>query len=155
MTWHLFDLKPQPEAKLVPEDTYMTSFDAATEDEVKKVILSSASTSSYLDPIPTHILKQCLHVLLPVITRITNLSFATATVPLFLKIPAVIPLLNKLFLDPEVFCNLRPISTVPFISKTLACIACSRMLVYIMIETNCMSKCSRPTDLGTLQRRHC
>ena len=101
----------------------MTSFDAATEDEVKKIILASASKSSYLDRIPTHILKQCLHVLPPVITRIINLSFTTAKAPLCFKIGAVIPLLKKVILDPEVFCNLRPISTLPFISKTLEWVA--------------------------------
>ena len=33
-----------------------------------------------LDPIPTSLLKQCLHLLAPVITNIVNLSLATEAV---------------------------------------------------------------------------
>jgi hypothetical protein len=119
-----------PETILVPEDAHLTSFDPATEEEVKKIIMSSASKTCCLDPVPTHILKKCLHVLLPIITRIINLSFATARVPTCFKIAAVIPLLKKVFLDPEVFKNLRPVSTLPFISKTLERVAGKRMVTH-------------------------
>ena len=51
-----------------------TSFEAATADEVDKLILSSQDKSCDLDPLPTKLLKSCLHVLLTPITNIINLE---------------------------------------------------------------------------------
>ena len=115
---------------LVSEDAHLTVFDPATEEEIHKIIMSSASKSCGLDPIPTFLLKKCIHVLLPVITKIINLSFAMARVPACFKLAAVIPLLKKVFLDPEVFKNLRLVSTLPFLSKTLERAAGKRMKVH-------------------------
>jgi len=117
----------EPEVKLVPDDAHSTTFSPATEEEVRKIIMASASKSCCLDPIPTYLLKKCLHILLPVITKIINLSFSSATVPECFKIAAVIPLLKKIFLDPEFLNNLRPVSTLPFVSKTLERVAGKRM----------------------------
>ena len=109
-----FSLNQGPEVQLVHRGDHLTSFDVATEDEVMKIIMASASKSSILDPIPTYLLKKCLHVLLPVITKIINLSFKSAKVPDCFKIAAVIPILKKIFL--EVLNNLQPVSTLPFVS---------------------------------------
>ena len=49
------------------------SFLLTTEDELKKIIMSSNSKSCTLDPIPTSILKQCLDCLLPILVKIVNL----------------------------------------------------------------------------------
>ena len=38
----------------------MNVFEHDTEDEIKKLILSSSSKSCDLDPIPTSVLKKCL-----------------------------------------------------------------------------------------------
>ena len=89
--------------------------------------MTSASKSCCLDPIPTYLLKKCLNDLLPIITKIINLSFKTAKVPAAFKLAAVIPLLKKIFLDPEVLNNLRPVNNLPFISKTLERVAGKRM----------------------------
>ena len=61
------------------------------------------------------------------ITRIINLSFKAAKVPDCFKIAAIIPILKKIFLDPEVLNNLRPVSTLPFVSKTLDEVAGKRL----------------------------
>ena len=120
----------EPEVCLVADGASLSCFEDTTEDEVRKVILSSASKTCCLDPIPTHVLKQCLEVLLPVITKIINLSFRSAKVPNCFKIAAVIPLLKKIILDPEVLKNLRPVSTLPFVSKTMEKVAGKRMQVH-------------------------
>lgn len=113
---------------LVDETGYLTSFEPTTEDEVRKIIMKSSSKTCCLDPLPTSILKKCLPALLPIITKIINLSFENAKVPACYKIAAVIPLLKKLLLDPEVFKNLRPVSTLPFVSKTLERVASKRLV---------------------------
>ena len=57
----------------------MNSFERATEDEIKKLILSSSSKSCDLDPIPTNVLKNCLDILLTPITDINTTSMDTST----------------------------------------------------------------------------
>ena len=42
--------------------------------EIEKLILQSASKQCELDPLPTALVKNCVSELLPVITRIVNLS---------------------------------------------------------------------------------
>ena len=49
----------------------MNVFERATEDEIKKLILSSLSKSFDLDPIPTSVRKNCLDILITPITDIT------------------------------------------------------------------------------------
>lgn len=107
------------EEQLVDSDSFLLCFSPVCEKEIEKLIMKSATKTCCLDPIPTHLLKKVLHVLLPVITKIINLSFRQSRVPEAFKMAAVIPLLKKIFLDPEVFTNLRPVSTLPFVSKVM------------------------------------
>ena len=55
----------------------MNVFERASEDEIKKIILSSWSQSCDLDPIPTSVLKNCLDIL--IMTDIINISMETST----------------------------------------------------------------------------
>ena len=95
------------------------SLKPATNEEISKIIRSSASKSCDLDPIPTWLLKLCLSELLPVITYIVNLSLSTSTVPYELKLALIIPLLKKVLLDPEVLKNFRPVSNLTYLSKII------------------------------------
>ena len=45
-----------------------------TELEVKAIIMNIKSKSCKIDPIPTHIFKQLLPLILPTVTNIVNLS---------------------------------------------------------------------------------
>ena len=57
----------------------MNSFERATEDEIKKLILSSSSKSCDLDPIRTNVLKYCLDILVTPITDTISISMDTST----------------------------------------------------------------------------
>ena len=70
-----------------------------------------------LDPIPGIVVNNYLHVLLPAITRIVNLSLTTGTVPPKMEEASLSPLLKQLSLSYEEFPNYRPISNLAFISK--------------------------------------
>ena len=59
-----------------------------------------------------------------------NLSCSWAKIPYWFKIAGVIPLLKKLFVDPELVKNLKPISTLPFLSKTMERVAGNHSLVH-------------------------
>ena len=63
----------------------MNSFERATEDEIKKLILSSSSKSCDLDHIHTNVLKECLDLLVYPITDIINILLDTSTFPKKIK----------------------------------------------------------------------
>ena len=102
-----------------PSSKELSVLEPASEDEIRKLIMSSATKSCNLDPLPTWLLKDCLDSLLPVITRTVNLSLSSAEVPADLKEAVVLPLLKKLILDPEILKNFRPVSNLSFLSKLI------------------------------------
>ena len=85
--------------------------------KLKKPILSSSSKSCDLDPIPTSVLKNCLDILLTLITDIINISMETSTFPRNFKEAHVRPLLKKTSLPKNELKIYRPVSNLSFISK--------------------------------------
>ncbi|CAC5413172.1 unnamed protein product [Mytilus coruscus] len=96
-------------------------------DELRKIILAAPTKSCELDSLPTKLLKSCVDHLLPSITDIVNKSLSEQCVPLSFKQAVVRPLLKKPSLDKEVLKNYRPVSNLPFISKTLEMVVDSRL----------------------------
>ena len=107
------------EARSEFSGTPLSNFRPVSEEEVKKVLSASPSTSCPLDPLPTKILKSCLSVFLPVLTLLANLSLSTGEFCSTFKKAFVIPLLKKSDLDQDIFKNFRPISNLSFISKLI------------------------------------
>ena len=75
------------------------------------------SKSCTHDPIPSSMFKRCRHYLLPVITRIVNLSLTSRQVPDRFKVAMLQPLLKKNGADHELFSNFHPVSNLYFLSK--------------------------------------
>ena len=94
-----------------------SEFLPASQEEVKKLILSTKSKSCSMDPIPTSLLKECLTSLLPVITTIVNLSMSQGIVSADLKKALIAPLLKKNGLDIEILKHFRPVSNLTYIYK--------------------------------------
>ena len=88
----------------------LNDFSPITEDEVCEIIKQSTIKSCCLDTLPTQLVKDCLDVLLSLITRIMNQFFTTANVPKAFKIAAVTPILRKANLIAELLNNFCPIS---------------------------------------------
>ena len=109
------------------------SFDEVDEECVRMIITESAKTSCGLDPIPTSILAkpEILDAMLPVITRIVNMSLRQAIAPSMLKRALVTPLIKKVNLDPDTFKNYRPISNFPFLFKVIERVASSQIQRYV------------------------
>ena len=80
------------------------------------LISKSAGKSCQLDPIPTTIVFKLLDVLLPVITKLINLSFDTGQFAEAWKESLGLPSLKKPGLD-FAFKNFRPVSNLSYISK--------------------------------------
>ena len=55
-----------------------TTFEPVTPDYVRKLIVNSPNKSCASDPVPTTIVKDCVDVLLPVVTTMNNLSLKDA-----------------------------------------------------------------------------
>ena len=62
-------------------NSLLVSFEPATVDEVRKIIMSSPNKSCDLDPLPTVLLKACLDTLLKPITDIINASLCSGLFP--------------------------------------------------------------------------
>ena len=103
----------QPEVSSIEP---MTSFTLLTEHEVRKLIEATPKKSCPLDPMPTPLLVACIGTLLPVITKIINLSLQNDIFADQWKCALVHPMLKKLGLEP-IFQNFRPVSNLQYISK--------------------------------------
>ncbi len=113
-------------------NVYLTDFQPATEDEVKRLIMDSASKSCSLDPIPTTLLKDCITLLLPLITNIVNLSMSTSDVPENMKEAIILPLIKKIIMDCEILKNFRPVSNLTFVSKILEKVVAVRVRSHVL-----------------------
>ena len=72
-----------------------------------------------LDRAPTHLVKEAILLLAPVISTIVNRSLQESYVPVVQKTAIIIPRLKKSHLDPKEPCNYRPISNLSFLSKVI------------------------------------
>ena len=75
--------------------------------------------------------KDCISELLPILTKIINLSLSSGSFPDHLKEACVRPLLKKPSLDPENLANYRPISNLRFTSKLIERAAMSQLQTYL------------------------
>ena len=83
---------------------------------MRELIEGFPKNSCTLDPMPTSLVINCIDVLLPVITRIINLSLESGSFASNWKSALVNPLLKKTGLD-LVFENYRPVSNLQYVSK--------------------------------------
>jgi hypothetical protein len=80
-----------------------------------------------------HICK-CSEVLLPVLTRIIDLSLQLGEVPACMKYPLITPLLMKSTLDQNELANNRPVSNLTFLSKLLERVVAARLKQHMSSE---------------------
>jgi hypothetical protein len=119
------------------QGTVLREFTPATQEEVRKMIMKAPNKSCELDPLPTWLLKNCIDLLLPLITAIINKSLVTSTVPSCFKQALVRPLIKKPGLDAEDLKNYRPVSNLPFLSKILEKIIEARLNDHLRQNSLC------------------
>ena len=100
-------------------------------DDLLPLARHISKKSCDLDPIPAQLLTGCLDVLMPVITKMVNLSLATACVPNNLKEAVLKPLLMKKNLDHKDFKNYRPVSNLSFLSKLIEKVVAIQLSNYL------------------------
>ena len=113
--------------------SFLSEFSAVSESTVKKVILQSPSKSCTSDPLPTTLLKDTIDELLPVLTKIVNLSILHGKMPTAYKNAVLTPLIKKVN-GERILKNYRPISNLPFISKIIE--KCVSMQIQDYVSAN-------------------
>ena len=96
-----------------------TSFRSCSQEEVRKIVMSSPIKSCSLDPVPTFLLREFIDVLLPFVTQMVNASLQQGRLPDSQKHEMVRPLLKKPGLDTADMNNYRPVSNLSFMSKLI------------------------------------
>ena len=92
----LSDSNLDPEDNVAITDQFaLSSFRPVTSTDILQIIGRSTIKSCPLNPVPAAVLKQCISVLLPVLTRIINQSICSAVVPDSFKLALLNPLLKK------------------------------------------------------------
>ena len=86
---------------------------------VKQIIRSLSSKSCSLDPVPTHILKNYIDAIGPVITVIVNESLTSGEFPSALKRSLIRLVLKKPDPDNDVLNNYRPVANILFLTKVI------------------------------------
>ena len=106
---HQLDILSITDAPALPliDDAIITcelsEFSPTSEDELSGLVKKIATKSCSLDPVPASLLRYCIDDLLPIIKRVVNLSFNSASVPSSMKNAVLSPLLKKPSVDFEIF----------------------------------------------------
>uniref|UniRef100_A0A671U025 Reverse transcriptase domain-containing protein n=1 Tax=Sparus aurata TaxID=8175 RepID=A0A671U025_SPAAU len=125
----------------------LSDFTPVSEHTISDLIHKAKATTCQLDPLPTSLVKACLPSISPMITNIINSSLTTGTVPPTLKLAAITPILKKPGTDPNDLNLYRPISNLPFISKTLERVVAAQLQSHL--DTN---KLHEPFQSGFLPK---
>ena len=108
--------------------TVFAEFQLVTENFVKTVVQEMPPKSCDLDPMPTSVLYDCLHEIIPIVTCIINKSVSSGIVPQCFIRALVKTRINKASLDPNCLKHYRPVSSLPFLSKVLEHIVLKQFL---------------------------
>ena len=95
----------------------MTVFRQVSEDAVDKIIKTSPTKSCLLDPGPTFLIKECIDIVLPSLTKLVNCSLMEGCIPDPFKSAVVTSLIKKPNLPSGDLKNYCPVSGIGFISK--------------------------------------
>ena len=113
----------------------------------------SPSKTCKLDPMPTHIVKQCHDVMAVPITNIINKCLIDG-MPDEMKAAIVTPILKKASLDSETLKSYRPISNMSFLSKLLERVVADRLIahmrdndLYMPLQSAYRQNCNTETAL--------
>ena len=109
----------------------LSSFEKVSQITVKECILNSAPKPCELDPIPSKLLIEYLHSILPSLTDLFNSSLASGIFPQCFKSALVTPILKKRCLDHDDLNNYRSVSNLCFIAKMMEKLVLSHISSYL------------------------
>ena len=109
----------------------LTVFTQVTQHELGKIISKSPTKSCLLDPLPTFLIKECIDIILPSITKFVNFSLSEGLVPDGFKKAVVTRLIKKASLPVEDLKNYHPVSGLSFISKLVEHVVAKQLVDHI------------------------
>ena len=112
----------------------LTEFNPVSPDKLSQLLGGSGLKVCSLDPLPSPLMKNCVDVLLPIVTNIVNCSLDSYTVPHVMKEALVRPILKKASLDHEQLKNYRPISNLPLIAKCCEKVVADQLNQYLAVN---------------------
>lgn len=121
---------PHPPTDTTCPSSTLACFSPLSPNEVLILITSHQPTTCPLDPIHSH-LQSIAHDLLRFLSHLINASLTTGCFPNILKAARVNPLVQKPTLSPSDVENYRPVSLLPFLSKTLKRAVFSQLSMYL------------------------
>jgi len=77
----------------------MTTLQAVSAEEVRRIVLAAPAKSCSLEPTPTYLLCDCVDALLPYLTAMVNASLCEGHLTISHKKAVVTPLLKKTSLE--------------------------------------------------------
>ena len=107
------------EVHLPSDPLKITVFRQVSKDAVGKTIKTSPTNTYLLDPWLTFLIKECIDILLPLLTKLVNCSLMEGCKPCAFKTAVVTTLIKKANLPSDNLKNYRPVSGLNFISKLL------------------------------------
>ena len=96
----------------------LAQFEEMSESSVAKILSRMKPKSCENDPIPANLIKKGVSHIIPTLTKLVNISLQFGVFPDKWKMAIIRPLLKKAGLD-QCYCNYRPVSNLPFLSKLL------------------------------------
>ena len=112
----------------------VTVFRQVFEDDVDKIIKSSPTKFCLLYPWLTFLIKECIDILLPSLTKLVNCSLKEGSVPDTLKTAMVTPLIKKENLPSDDLKNYCPVSGLSFISKLVERVVAKQLSEHIHVH---------------------
>ena len=97
----------------------LSEFISPSNKNIQDIMTSFSNKTCALHPIPTHIVKGNINLLLPFISTIVRQYIATGVFPTSFRTSLVRPKVKKHDLEPDLFVNYRPIANIPFLSKVI------------------------------------
>ena len=133
----------------------LVKFDDASPEDIVKVIKHSPTKSCLLDPWPAFLVKDCLDILLPSITKLVNCSLSEGAVPDGFKSAVVTPLIKKSSLSNNNLKNYRPLSGLSFILKLVERVVASQLSRHVSLhglenENQSAYRCGHSTETALL-----
>ena len=85
------------------------------------------------------LLRDSAHDIIPVLTPIVNMSLRTGVMPSHLKRAHLRPIIKKPGLDKDILKNYRPVSNLPYLSKTIERVVAARLSAHMSECKLCVS----------------
>ena len=98
---------------------------------VDKIVKTSPTKSCLIDPWPIFLIKECIDILLPLLTKLVNCWLMEGCVPDAFKFAVVTPLIKKPNLPSDDLKSYRPVSGLSLLSKLVECVVARQLLGHI------------------------